>query len=379
MTRKRINLLYVIHALNNGGAETLAIRLSERLQSDRFNPLICSLSDEGALRTVLEKKKLAYITLGKREGKDFSLPARLRKVLMEHNIDLVHTHNQGPLLYTTLASLFLKKWIVIHTEHINMGQEFSYSNKHQLYNTFLYRRTDGFISIAQHLTDNFLENYPTLQDKIVTIRNSVDVSQFQDLQGVGVSDIRQNLSLPSRTVLLGNISALRKQKDHVTLVKAMQELSRKRDDIYLVIAGEGECEGELKKLVVDLGLEERVLFLGYRDDIENLLQQFDVFILSSLYEGLPLCLLEAMAVGCPVVATDVVGTNELVENKKTGILTKPRDPEDLANAILALLQDKSQLEQLKIRAQKALQKEFDYTSMITKYQDYYIRLAEEQS
>lgn len=373
MFNKPINILYILYGLNNGGAETLAIRLCEHLDRQLFAPTYCSLSDDGPLRQKLLDENISFVTLGKKEGKDLSQISKLRHLLSSKKIDLVHTHNQGPLLYTVLASFPLKSWKLVHTEHINMGQEFSYHSKHQLYNTILYRRLDGFIAIADHLSKSILAEHPFLNNKMVTIRNAVPEDHL--LHSGHTISLRKELGLSQHSVLLGNISALRPQKDHRTMLLAMKEITRQRDETHLVIAGEGEKRDELQRLRAELNLEDKVHFLGYRSDVAALLSQFDLFLLTSLYEGLPLCLLEAMAAGCVIVATDVVGTNELARNNQTAKLVQPENPTELASTILILLNQPDEMRHLRQSASHLLKREFSFANMITTYQNYYLNIT----
>ncbi len=369
MTGKKINILFVLSALNNGGAEMLVIRLCKYLDKTRFNVSICSLSSQGALQDLISNYKIPLFILEKKEGRDFSIVKKLKDIIIENEIDIVHTHNQGPLIYSVLASLLGKRHKLVHTEHINMMQEYSYSRKNCYYNKFLYRFLDGFVSIANHLTECVLEQFPRLTKKTVTIRNCVDMSRF-DVAASG-ENLREKLGLAEDSVLLGNISALRRQKDHGTMLRAMVQVARHDKTSYLVIAGDGECAGELKTQAEELGLNGRVFFLGYRADIENLLCQFSLFLLTSLYEGLPLCLLEAMAMRCPVVATDVTGTNELVRDGETGILVPAGDDKRLAEAILLLVNNPEIRGKFVSQAAAILKSDFNFTAMIRHYEDYY--------
>ncbi len=367
----KINLLYVINSLNNGGAETLAIRLAGMIDRGRFSPYVCSLSDSGPLREVLESRNIPFVTLGKKEGKDVLVPFRLRKVLKELNIDIIHTHNQGPLLYSYLATILCRKYLLVHTEHINMLKEFSYERKHLLYNSILYRKLDGFISIAEHLTADFETQYNLSRARVSTISNCVEI---HDLPCEVPVLLKEELGIGKEIPLIGNISALREQKDHVTLLRAMGIIQKTYPDAILAIAGDGELRDELTALTEQLGLTGTVRFLGYRSDVNTLLYQFDIFVLSSLYEGLPLCILEAMAAGKPIVATDADGTNELIIDGETGLTVPVKDPAQLASAIMTLLEDPARAQILGGVARRRVEEKYNMKQMIEQYEQYYNEL-----
>lgn len=371
MVPKKINLLYVIHSLENGGAETLAIRLAEKIDHKKFQVTVCSLSDMGPLREVLEKKKVPYFTLGKRDGKDLRISFRLRAKLKEYAIDVIHTHNQGPLLYTYLATLLSPKYKIVHTEHINMAKELSYSKKHLLYNRLLYRRLDGFVNIAQHLTNEYCIRFDLSRAKVQTIHNSVDYGKSIVLSP---NSLREQLGLSNTVPLIGNISALRPQKDHETLIRAMKKVCEKFPAAILVIAGEGELQNKLVTLINGLELNRNVKLLGFRSDVDGLLKEFDIFVLSSLYEGLPLCILEAMAAGKPIVATDADGTNEIVTDGETGILVPVKNPDLFADAIVSILGDLEKAAEMGRAAQNFVETKHNMDKMISQYELFYKEL-----
>lgn len=364
----KINILYVINSLNNGGAETLAIRLAEMIDCKRFNLYVCSLSDIGPLRDTIKSRNIPFVTLGKNEGKDIRVAFKLRKILKKLNIDIIHTHNQGPLLYSYLATLFCSKYLLVHTEHINMLKEFSYEKKHLLYNSVLYRKLDGFISIAKHLTADFIAQYDLSRARVATISNCVNVV---DLPKKFHRNLKDDLAIEDGTPLIGNISALRQQKDQATLIRAIGIVRETYPDVILAIAGDGELRDELTALTEQLKLSDTVHLLGYRSDINELLSQFDVFVLSSLYEGLPLCILEAMAANKPVVATDAEGTNELIIDDQTGLLVPRKDPEALAAAIITLLGDPARASSLGTAARQLIEEKYNSKQMIEQYEQYY--------
>ena len=368
---KKINLLYVINSMNNGGAEMVAIRLAERLNKNIFRSIICSLSDEGPLRSILTNRGIPFYTLNKKEGKDFSIVFRLRRLLKKEKINIIHSHTIGPLLYSYFSTRFFKKIIWIHSEHINMETEISYSLRHFYYNKILLGSIDGFVSIANHLTEYFKKRFNFKGVFVTTIPNSIELSEFDIQSKFDSSCLKDELGIPSKCKIIGNISALREQKDHMTLIQSMEYVIKCVSDTVLVIAGEGECEDQLRRYVKEMKLEKNIIFLGYRSDVRSLLQDFDLFILPSLYEGLPVCVLEAMASGIPVVATNVDGTNELVRNGHTGLLVPTKSPRKMADAIVELISNPDKIRKMGESARDVIKNEYNNIDMIRKYEEFY--------
>jgi glycosyltransferase involved in cell wall biosynthesis len=373
----KIRLLYVINSFNNGGAEVLAIRLVERLDKERFQPMICSLSEQGPLRSILKEKGIPFYALEKREGKDLRLPCRLGKIIKENQIDILHTHNMGPLLYGYFAMKLLSGAFFIHTEHINVEQEVSYAKRHVIMSKFLMKSLDGFISIAEHLTEYYRKSLPLHADSIATIPNGIDYKDFGAIQRS--NGLREELRLNENHFIIGNISALRNQKDHMTLLKAIDRVRNRFPNVRLVIAGEGETDQSLRGFAKERELESHVVFLGYRSDVRYLLSGFDCFALSSLYEGLPLCLLEAMAAGLPIAATNAVGNNELVSSNENGFLVPLGDEEALAQALGNLISDRERAKRMGERGREIAKLNYDFDKVIQQYESFYLALINKRT
>ena len=146
--------------------------------------------------------------------------------------------------------------------------------------------------------------------------------------------------MPENSPVVGNIAALTDHKDHLTLIEAAGILLKRRADVRFVIAGEGECRSVLERRLLETGLQEKVFLLGFRSDIDTLLPAFTLFCLSSHMEGLGTSLLDAMAFGLPIVATNAGGIPEAVEDGVTGRVVPARDPSRLAEALIELLEDR---------------------------------------
>jgi glycosyltransferase involved in cell wall biosynthesis len=369
---KKIKLLQVIPSLNNGGAEMLAIRTSEHLDAAIFQPMICSLSDEGPLRSLVQEKNIPLFTLDKKAGKDFGLAGRLRRLIKDERPDIIHSHNLGPLLYAALACLFMPgRPIRVHSEHINMETELTSSSRHRIMQRVLFRSLDGCIAIAEHLARHLNQKF-IFKHPIEVIPNGIDIHVRDRKTYFG--NLKNELGISSDTYLVGNISALRPQKDHLTLIRAAELLKADCPDIRFAIAGDGESMELLRHEISRMGLDNVVMLLGYRADVHNLLHGFDLFVLPSLYEGLPLCLLEAMAAQLPVITTDVQGNNELVRHEIDGLLFPARDARALALAIKRLHDDPGHAAALARHGRETVEKEYAFERMIGKYEAYYHKM-----
>ena len=166
---------------------------------------------------------------------------------------------------------------------------------------------------------------------------------------------------------------LMEQKGITYLLKAMPEIVSHFPDISLVIAGEGPLEEQLKKEAHTLGVQENIFFAGPRLDMPELLKLFDLYVLPSLWEGLPMVLLEAMAAGCPIVATDVGGNFTAIKHGQNGSLVQPGDPGQLAGEIIMLLNDKAVLRKYSLNSKLIFNKRFEAAVMSRKYESLYLQ------
>jgi glycosyltransferase involved in cell wall biosynthesis len=202
-------------------------------------------------------------------------------------------------------------------------------------------------------------------DKITVIHNGIDTKIYSKYVDRDVK--RKELNLADSDRIIGNIARFFPNKDHACLLKAFKLVVEKIPSAKLLIAGDGPLRNELLELTEELALTSTVKFLGNRRDIPELLRIFDVFALSSIKEGLPITLLEAMASEVPTVATDVDGNPELVVHNQTGYIVPARDPNSLADKIITLLMDKEKAKRMGEMGRVRAEEEFSFEKMSAKY------------
>jgi|GEM_PF-2437716 len=372
--------MLIIGSMDMGGAEMLAARLAEELnRSLLFSVSVCALEDRGELRKILMANGTPHLSLGKKPGKDFSIPAKIARRARDERIDIIHTHGQGPLLYACLAKLFYRENLLVHSEHIKFEVETSSPKKIFLYNSVLYRFIDSFLSITAHLEQYYSTKFPFLKGKITTITNGINIDQFNEKDEKIVDSARESYHVAKNAKIIGNISVLRDQKDHASLIRAMQTVIHHVPEAVLVIAGDGPLRDKLERLTYELAIQDSIMFLGYRKDVATLLRTFDVFALTSLFEGLSLCLLEAAASGTPIVATDVEGNNELITNNVNGLLAPAKSPEEIGFKIVELLTNIELAKDLSERGKQIVFEKFNQATMVKRYMQFYSSMMERKN
>ncbi len=360
-TNKKIDLVFVNLNLGMGGIETLILEICKRLDTKKFSPKVCVFEKDGILQNEFERAGIPVHALERKDGLDVTLPIRLALLLKRIGADIVHTHNHSVWLYGGIAARILSLPLV-HTEHTSPDY-----NKEKWYKIerWLSYITDRITTVSNSVGKFMEERERIASDKITVIHNGIDTKIYSKYVDRDVK--RKELNLADSDQIIGNIARFFPNKDHACLLKAFKLVVEKIPSAKLLIAGDGPLRNELFELTEKLALTSTVKFLGNRRDIPELLRIFDVFALSSIKEGLPITLLEAMASEVPTVATDVDGNPELVVHNQTGYIVPARDPNSLADKIITLLMDKEKAKRMGEMGRVRAEEEFSFEKMSAKY------------
>jgi glycosyltransferase involved in cell wall biosynthesis len=328
-----IRVVYLAHAFNVGGAEEIVLNLVQRLPR-RFEPQVCCIHEAGPIGEEIRGTGTPVAVLGLNPGirRPFDVNG-IRSYLRAAKPDIVHTFLLTGSLYGRLAAILERVPIVIGTE-VNI-----YEHKrphHALAERWLMRGTDRVIVSAESVREFYIRQVHADPAKVDVIYNAVDFAQARAAAGRDAT--RAALSLGSDARVAGVIARLTPQKGHRFLFDALAT-NRSLADVHLLVVGDGELRSTLEHMVGERGLETRVHFVGARRDLGDLLAAMDVFVLPSLWEGLPLSLVLAMGAGVPVVSTTVAGIPEVVQHGKTGWLVAPGEVAELGDAIARVLND----------------------------------------
>lgn len=363
------NILHLIETSGPGGAEKMLINLVDSLVPGDYTSII-GLMKDGWLRRALSELGHETLILPHARSIDFEFARNLMSVIKRKNIDVLHAHEFAMNVYGSMASAATGVPIVT-TVH---GKNYYGERLHRRLAYRLVSRHSKMVAVSNDIAD-FLEKTIGIRAKnIITIHNGVRINGFRKDESAR-NRIRESLGLRDDQPLLGAVGNLYPVKGHIYLIKATAVVKKTVPDVKTVIAGRGKLLDRLKEEASGMGLEKNVEFLGFREDIPQLLQAMDIFILPSLSEGTPLSILEAMASEKPVIATDVGGLGEIVENGETGFLVPREDPESLAEKILLVLQDRALAGKMAVEARKRVEKKYDLNSMAKKYIDIYDRIS----
>jgi len=300
---------------------------------------------------------------------------QLWSLMRRESFDVVHTHSSKGGFLGRLAARCAGARAVVHTAHgfYFLGQ--------QGFNWFLYlalerlvgRLTDRFIAVSESEKSIAIEYGLFRPDQIVLIENGIEFSPTNPEADPAL--LWQELGLDPHRPVVGTVSRFNHQKDPFTLLRAIALLVQTASDIQFVWCGNGELKLQVESLARELGVHERIVFTGYRNDVPEILSLLDVFVVSSLFEGLPYTLLEAMSLGKPVVATNVVGCRDAVAHGKTGLLVPPKDPSALAEAILHLVRSPEEAWRMGRAGRDLVARRFTLKKMIAETEQIYRNLA----
>ncbi|HEX6289298.1 MAG TPA: glycosyltransferase [Herpetosiphonaceae bacterium] len=359
MEQGRLTAMHIISNLDTGGAQEVVRTLAAYLPAAGCRVVVCTFKD-GPLRESIEHLGVPVAVLPRRRASILNLPRfildmlRIRRALAglvaEYNVEIIQTHLLRVLDFLVLSLRFrndrLQVFWTIHNYNFALRPDqlarhrWLLRPKRAIYR-LLYRIgarwVGGFIAVSGQVPAAIVETIGPVHDKIAVIRNGVDVQRYR--RSVDRGALRCRLGLPDAARLLIVVGTLKAQKGHRYLLDAATEAVAQQPDLHILVVGDGELRAALEQQTRDSGLEGHVHFLGNRDDVPELLAASDYFVLPSLWEGLPMALIEAMASGLPVIATDVSGTREVMQPDETGLLVPPGDVRQLRAAIGHLLAD----------------------------------------
>lgn len=359
-------IMYIIDSLRIGGAEELLLTVVRKIDREKYNISVVCLFDEGPLANEIRTTGVKVEFLRMRNRLDLPTFIKLIHLIRNEDIKIVHTNLFDSNFFGRMAAKLADVPVMVATEHNVYPWK---KRRHIFIDKLMARFTDRIIAISDAVRLWTSEHENIDLEKFVTIYNGIDINRF-DLP-VDIYEKKKELRLDPRVPLIGTIGTLTGQKGHKYLLEALAKVTKVIPDVKLLIVGDGHLRTKLEELSVNLGLGENVIFCGWRRDIPEILAILDLFVLSSLWEGLPLAILEAQACGKPVVASNVDGIPEAVNDGQTGLLVPPKDPERLARAIVKLLRDKGLAMKMGEAGRKLVRQKFTSEIMVGKIEEIY--------
>ncbi len=361
-------------SIYTGGAEKYLYLLASNIDRELFQPVLIINKHIGLepLKALMEGEGIdVYEVSLKLPSSPKGVPHMIR-LLRELKPSILHINLPGPFdsqysLVAPIARLAGVKHLV-STEHLPMVPSFP---KGKMFKSFGTCWIDRVITVSEDNRTHLMQEHGIPQRKIKVIYNGLpDPAQVEPV------DIRRELHLQDDTFLLVVVGALEDRKGHRMSFRVMNELP---DQTHLLVIGVGEMEEEYRRFVSELNMDDRVHFLGYRHDVMGILKRVDLLVLTSRLDATPYAILEAMAVGLPVVASNIYGIPELVVNGRTGCLVEEDDIDGVAHAVITMLRNRDLRVSMGTEARKCYEARFRIETCVSNTVDVYRELVGKRS
>ena len=359
------------------GAEVQLMMLVSSLREMPEFEIFVVLLNEGGLASELRRRGISTTVIPESRHTAVSIVKRLVGHFARHEVDILHTHNFKDNILGILSTLGRGGCRRVRTVH-GRGEPFSglAAAKMRLYRgvDHIFNRwwVDRLLPVSLDLRSQLAASFGA--QRVMCVHNGIDLDQVRVTRPA--TDLRRELNLGGQDFIIGTMGRLVPVKGLETFLKAALIIRSRKDNVKFLIVGDGPLKETLQALARHYGLERDVLFLGHRDDRYDILAMMDVLVLSSLSEGIPMVLLEALALARPVVATRVGGIPEVVEDRVNGRLVRPGREEELADACMALMDDYGLAERFGLAGQQRVRERFSVRSMAEKVADVYRSLLE---
>jgi glycosyltransferase involved in cell wall biosynthesis len=368
-----VNVLHLIESSEPGGAEAVLLSIAKGLR-DKGHTSVAGLLQPGWLHDELKQCGIPTVLVDQRRAYDLGCLRTLSRLVRRLQIDIIHSHEFMMNVYGSLAGSY-EGVPVISTVH---GKNYyPLRRRRRLAYRIIVSRLSTMVAICEDMKRFLTARIGIPKDSILTVHNGIDSRPFERAAGeAAVAATKRELSIPADSPVVGTVGMLVPEKDHSTFLKAAQLVVRQWPGAIFLVIGSGRLQDSLMAEASRAGIENRVRFAGFRSDIAALLHAMDVYVCSSVSEGLSLSILEAMAAAKPVVATDVGGNPELVVDDATGFVVPARDPSRLAERITFLLEHDELARELGRNGQRRVEQRFTLGHMVDSYEAlYYAALA----
>lgn len=358
-----INILHIIAKLPVGGVENQLAMVVKRYDRERFQPFVCCLSGEDVVGREIEDSGTQVIYLNKLQHQfRWSIVRDIYNLIKRKDIKIVRTHQYHANFYGRLAAIWAGVPCIVASVH----NVYTIDKKihRRIINKILSRFTDRVVAVSEAVKNDILKYDRVKRDEVGIIYNGVDVNRFLNVNG---DLVRREFGIAPDTTVVGTVGRLTMQKGHKCFIDAISKIKGNFPEIAFLLIGDGSLKNDLESYAETLGMKNNIIFAGSRRDIPEVLAAMDIFVFPSLWEGLGTAVLEAMAAGKPIIASDLPPIREMIEHKKNGMLAPVKDSTALAQSIKLLLDDKKFAESLGRSAKEKASSCFSIETTVSNY------------
>lgn len=295
---------------------------------------------------------------------------KLRKYIIENKIDIVHLHGSQDSWVGAFACVGLHNVIVLRTKHNIFPMNDNFMNQ-LLYGKMI----DGYVAISQAIKKQIKEKKYIKNKPIAVIHSAVDMDQFENISDEDVIKFKNDFGITRNNFLIGAVGRLRSEKGFEYLIKSIPNVVRKFPNVKFMIVGSGSLDADLKQLAKNTGVEDYIIFTGFRKDVPVVLKAFDLFVMPSISEGLGTAVLEAMACGKTIIASNIGGIPDSIKHEETGILIPSATPSEISNAIISLMNNPNLAARLSINAKNFVKENFTIENLVNGNYEFYKKLS----
>jgi len=367
MSQKKLNILHLVNGFAIGGGEMGLLTLVKLLNPQKYNQFIGAVGQGGPLQKDFEATGYPVTVFPKKCSFDYSLIGKVAALMRQHQIDIVLTTLFYADVIGALAAKRAKVPVVISWEVVSHPFKWRHSMGYKQ----ALKNMDMVVPVSNAIRRQIIQERGIPPEKARTIHYGVDINQYQIKDG---TIKRQELGLAADNIVFGTNARMTIQKGHTYLIEAAQQVVPKYPNIKFVFAGDGPLRPKLEQQIKAAELEDKFIFLGFRNDIVDLLSAYDIYVLPSLWEGLPNQVLEAMACGKGVIATAVDGTVEAVVEGESGFLVPSKDSNALAQALLKVLDQPQLCQEFGAKARQRIEKHFTIEQEVQKFEELFDEL-----
>jgi glycosyltransferase involved in cell wall biosynthesis len=368
-----INLLFIIYGLERGGSELRLLDFA-RYFPDNIKVHICVTTDNLSLLSHFQKccANIQIIPIA-RGYLEFNKIWRIFKYVKANHISNINSFDLKGLVISTVIRLLLRSKVKAVFHSVDLLHHFHWPQKALLW--VLLKFNDAVICNSKQSKFLMRTSY-NFNKNIRIINNGININHFNKISNHD-RHLKEKYNLKENVIVLGTIANFREIKNYPFLLRAFQILAKKRLHLKLICVGGGYLLNEIKAMAREYGIEQKILFTDYSDDVVKYLSLMDIFVLCSLREGLPNVLLQAMSMEIPIVSSNVGGCSEIINNMTNGILYPSNDLDKFIEAVEMLIESKRFAFRLSINARKTVEEKFSLNRMIENYTAFYKELSTE--
>ena len=373
---EKIKVCHIISGDLWAGAEVQVYTLLKTLSENRAIQLTAIVLNEGKLAEKLKQAGIEMVIIDESKFRFFTILRKAREYLADKKVDIVHSHRRKENVLAGLLKRSGHAWVAVQTIHgawepfygIKWFKEKVYT---VLDRYFTNRYFDHIFPVSNDLKTLIGESLT--KGRLTTIHNAIDLSTV--MPSKSAVETRRMLGLAENQQVIGSAGRMVPVKGYDVFLRAARAILEKKPEAVFLLAGDGPLLGQLKRLAKELGIEDKVHFLGFRDDAKDIINCMDIFVVSSHHEGIPTVALEAMALGKAIVATGVGGIIEMLEPDVSGVLVRPGDAGAMAAACDRLLGNVNLREKIGSAARTKAENDFSAVNQAQRTQDIYRRLV----